>query len=64
MDQLARTIFGDGVASEAVCKIPLHFLRFQTCENSNDHLEEMFSVATKTNELFQTNYFSLTAIPD
>ena len=35
-----------------------------TCENSNDHLEEMFSVATKTNELFQTNYFSLTAIPD
>ena len=29
MDQLARTIFGDEGASEAVCKIPLHFLRFQ-----------------------------------
>ena len=32
----------------------------KTCENLSHHIEKMFSVATKTNKLFQTNYFSLT----
>ena len=31
-----------------------------SCENLSHHIEEMFSVATKTNELYQTNYLSLT----